>query len=167
MKSQSRDLPNCRAYIPKCVDYIAGYVFMSVIHVSLFNGFPFIAEFCMQEKRRLYDDVFGSLKPVSDEEYTTIYESTGLDIDGRLERIEQIIPLIEVGIRNYIAFVKRIPGFRDLPADDQVALFKRKFSFLIECLFLITFPAHFKTMVCSRAVLTDILKVILGIAFCD
>ena len=83
----------------------------------------------MQEKRRLYDNVFGSMKPVSDEEYITIYESTGLDIDGRLERIEQMIPLVEVGIRNYIAFVKKIPGFRSLPADDQVALFKRKFPF--------------------------------------
>ena len=86
----------------------------------------------MQEKRRLYDNVFGSMKPVSDEEYITIYESTALDIDGRLERIEQMIPLVEVGIRNYIAFVKKIPGFRSLPADDQVALFKRKFPFFIQ-----------------------------------
>ncbi|KAI0228749.1 Nuclear hormone receptor E75 [Lamellibrachia satsuma] len=76
------------------------------------------------EERRLYAEMFGSLKPVTAEEYTKIYQSTGLDIDGRRELVEHMIPRIENGMRRCIAFVKALPGFQSLPMEDQMALIK-------------------------------------------
>ena len=75
--------------------------------------------------------MFGSLKPVPAEEYIKIYQSTGLDIDGRRELVEHMIPRIENGMRRCIAFVKALPGFQSLPMEDQMSLIKSKCYVLI------------------------------------
>ena len=50
----------------------------------------------------------------------------GLDIDGRRELIQSMIPRIENGMRRCIMFIKQLPGFRLLPVDDQISLIKSK-----------------------------------------
>ena len=79
-----------------------------------------------QEEKRLYEDMFGAPKPVSAEEYSKIYQLTGIDIDGRRDLVEHMIPRLEENMRRWIAFVKAVPGFQCLPLEDQIALIKSK-----------------------------------------
>ena len=50
--------------------------------------------------------------------------SAGIDVDGRREMIKHMIPCIEKSIKRFIAFAKALPGFKELPIDDQIALIK-------------------------------------------
>ena len=68
--------------------------------------------------------MFGTMKPIPREEYMQIYLSTGIDVDGRREMIKHMIPCIEKAIKRFIAFAKALPGFKELPIDDQIALIK-------------------------------------------
>ena len=70
--------------------------------------------------------MFGSMKPVTTEEHLKIYQSTGIDIDGRLDNILQAMPLIEKGTRCSIAFIKALPGFKSLPMEDKISIIKSK-----------------------------------------
>ena len=79
-----------------------------------------------QEEKRLYTDMFGSLKPVTAEEYFKIYHATGLDIDGRREILEEMMPVIENGLRRGIGYIKALPGFQALPMEDKISLIKSK-----------------------------------------
>ena len=47
-------------------------------------------------------------------------------MDGRREMIKHMIPCIEKSIKRFIAFAKALPGFKELPIDDQIALIKGK-----------------------------------------
>ena len=64
------------------------------------------------------------MKPLGREEYRNIYETTGIDADGRREMISDMIPSIEKAIKKFIRFAKALPGFKDLPVDDQISLIK-------------------------------------------
>lgn len=66
------------------------------------------------------------MKPIPREEYQQIYQTTGIDIDGRREMISSIIPCIERAIKRFINFAKALPGFKELPIEDQIALIKGK-----------------------------------------
>ena len=79
---------------------------------------------CIQEQRELQQKMFGTMKPIPREEYMQIYQSTGIDIDGRREMIKHMIPCIEKAIKRFITFAKALPGFKDLPIDDQISLIK-------------------------------------------
>lgn len=92
--------------------------------------------------------MFGSMKPIPREEYMRIYQSTGLyprnrceiiaqkyfgleillllgiDVDGRRELITHMIPCLEKSIKRFIAFAKALPGFKEIPIEDQIALIK-------------------------------------------
>ena len=81
---------------------------------------------CLQAERRLYEDMFGSMRPVPADEYIRIYQLTGIDIDGRRQLFEHMIPHLESSTRRLIAFVKSIPGFHSLPMEDQMVLLKSK-----------------------------------------
>ena len=71
------------------------------------------------------EECFGAMKPVSDEDYNTIYQTTGLDIDGRKETATQVLyPLLDWATRMLIKFTRYLPGFSLLQADDQIALVK-------------------------------------------
>ena len=104
----------------------------------------------MQERRELQKKMFGSLRPIPREEYMKIYQSTGnghdtahlgenfrfkniksfvssaagIDVDGRREMIKHMIPCLEKSIKRFIAFAKALPGFKDIPIEDQIALIK-------------------------------------------
>lgn len=77
-----------------------------------------------QERRALQQQMFGTMKPIPREEYMQIYLTTGIDVDGRREMIKHMIPCIEKAIKRFIAFAKALPGFKELPIDDQIALIK-------------------------------------------
>ena len=74
--------------------------------------------------------MFGTMKPIPREEYQQIYQSTGIDIDGRREMISQMIPCIEKAIKRFIAFAKALPGFKELPIEDQISLIKGKCRYI-------------------------------------
>ena len=78
----------------------------------------------VQEQREIQREMFGPLKPISKDEYMKIYQSTGIDIDGRREMIKHMIPCIEKAIKRFICFAKSLPGFRELPINDQISLIK-------------------------------------------
>ena len=70
--------------------------------------------------------MFGSTKPISTEEHIKIYQSTGIDVDGRLKNITDTMPIIDKGTRCSIEFVKALPGFKSLSMEDKVSVIKSK-----------------------------------------
>ena len=69
--------------------------------------------------------MFGPMKPLTGDEYDTIFSTTGIDIDGRRELLQScFIPHIEACVKRFVVFVKAIPGFTRLPLADQIALVK-------------------------------------------
>lgn len=66
---------------------------------------------------------------VSETEYKQIYQTTGIDIDGRRDLLQNhILPQIEICVKRFVTFVKAIPGFTQLPMEDQIALVKCTFT---------------------------------------
>jgi hypothetical protein len=54
-----------------------------------------------------------------------IYNDTGIDIDGRIEVLQEVIfPQVENCIKRLVTFSKAIPGFIQLPIEDQIELVK-------------------------------------------
>ena len=69
--------------------------------------------------------MFGSLRPLPLPEYRQILLETGLDVDGRLQQLtHRQLPNYEKGYFLYLNFVRNVPGFRDLPMEDQDILIK-------------------------------------------
>jgi len=65
------------------------------------------------------------MKPLTGDEYNNIFHTTGIDIDGRRELLQNVlIDTIESSVRRFVNFVKSIPGFTQLPLADQIALVK-------------------------------------------
>ncbi|GFS27738.1 retinoic acid receptor beta-like [Elysia marginata] len=77
-----------------------------------------------QELCRLRQEMFGSMHRLPDQEYDSIYATTGLDADGRMQRYENYNALMELYIRAYAKFAKCVPGFSYLDIQDQVTLIK-------------------------------------------
>ncbi|XP_033751722.1 vitamin D3 receptor-like isoform X2 [Pecten maximus] len=69
-------------------------------------------------------ELFGDLSGISKEEHRNFYDTTGIDLDNRLEMMSNIATTMENGITKYIGFAKNIPGFSELSLDDQAALVK-------------------------------------------
>ena len=68
--------------------------------------------------------VFGKMKPVPQDEYFTLLESTGIDIDGRQEFLRQSALSCQPVLHSYIAFANVVPGFSGLSLEDQCSLLK-------------------------------------------
>ena len=86
----------------------------------------------MQEQKSLNQQLFGLLKPVTSDEYMRIYQSTGIDIDGRRDLLQSgFLPYIETCIKKYVTFLKSIPGFVQLPIGDQTSLVKGVIFFMM------------------------------------
>ncbi len=83
----------------------------------------------LQERRKIEESVFG-LKPISQEEFNAIYEMTGLDLDGRLENVNNCMMYQDALNRKLIGFLKSIPGFKTFDIDDQICLTKGKEYYL-------------------------------------
>ena len=63
-------------------------------------------------------------KTLPADEYKTLYDTTGIDIDGRQEKLTTRFLSLERRLRSYVTFVKKIQGFAQLPNIDQEYLFK-------------------------------------------
>lgn len=59
------------------------------------------------------------MKPLTREEYSEIYRTTGIDIDGRQEKAKTILPAVKKSITNMVKFARHIPGFTELSIEDQ------------------------------------------------
>ena len=64
------------------------------------------------------------VRQLANDEYKAFYDSTGIDVDGRQERLTTRFLSLERRLRSYVRFVKMIQGFADLPKIDQEKLFK-------------------------------------------
>lgn len=68
--------------------------------------------------------VFGHMKPVPQDEYFALLESTGIDIDGRQEFLRQSAMSCQPVLHSYIAFANVVPEFSLLSLEDQCSLLK-------------------------------------------
>ncbi|KAL3857129.1 hypothetical protein ACJMK2_011824 [Sinanodonta woodiana] len=76
------------------------------------------------ELYKLKQKLFGNFRNIPPEEYYSVLKNHGLDLDGRwqcLQDCKQSLPSI---ITKYVHFAKLIPGFADLPVEDQSLLLK-------------------------------------------
>ena len=108
-------------------------IFLSVLAV--------LTIYFIQEKRALEEQMFGSMKRLDREEYSRVFKSTGIDVDGRREFLSRMLPSIENSLKVFINFAKAVPGFSSLPLNDQIALMKGKqsYSFIHTDLIVIVF----------------------------
>nr|QGX48191.1 PPAR_2 [Sinonovacula constricta] len=67
---------------------------------------------------------FGAMKPLSKEEFIDFYKVTGMDLDGRIGRMEDAFQFFQRKVSYVVHFAKNIPGFNELPLDDQANLIK-------------------------------------------
>ena len=58
------------------------------------------------------------------DEALNIYNTTGLDIDGRMDDMNHHAKQMEQDIRQMIMFMKLVPGFKSLCVTDQTTLVK-------------------------------------------
>lgn len=68
--------------------------------------------------------VFGNMKPVPQDEYFALLETTGIDIDGRQEFLRQSAMSCQPVLHSYIAFANVVPEFSSLSLEDQCSLLK-------------------------------------------
>ncbi|XP_012935014.1 nuclear receptor ROR-gamma [Aplysia californica] len=76
------------------------------------------------ERCKLKVEVFGDMGTLEKDEALDIYNSTGLDVDGRIEDIDYCVGRMDQDIRQMISFLKLIPGFKSLRIADQTVLVK-------------------------------------------
>ncbi|CAG5131892.1 unnamed protein product [Candidula unifasciata] len=108
--------------------FIADIVSSHKINVEDSNG---ISDEVLHEKVKeckercsLQTEIFGHMGPIKRDVHDQIYISTGLDVDGRLDDLSYAAEKMDIYIRQMIAFMKLIPGFRSLLLSDQTALVK-------------------------------------------
>ena len=95
------------------------YIKLSIIPFSRFGVF-----LMYQKQKQLEESVFGPLQTLALVEYRKIFQATGIDIDNRQRALSKRYESYTRRLETYIAFTKKINGFRELPAEDQAALFK-------------------------------------------
>ena len=66
------------------------------------------------------------MRPISKQEYFELYNSTGIEIDNRKDFLQEAVDYFENKISKLVEFAKCIPGFRELPLQDQANLIKSK-----------------------------------------
>lgn len=72
----------------------------------------------------LKKEMYGNLSTLSDEEFNTFYNSTGLALDNRHEMMEGMTKHMELAVTKFVQYAKAIPGFCSLPLEDQANLIK-------------------------------------------
>ena len=68
------------------------------------------------------------MNTVPDDQYYTLYKTTGIDLDGRMKRLNDEFEHFENMIQQYIDFAKHIPGFCSLLPCDQASLLKGMYT---------------------------------------
>ena len=64
------------------------------------------------------------MKPLSHVDHQAIYEQTGLDVDGRRAAIQNIAPSVHTLFSDFKDFAQKIPGFLNIPKQDQEVVLK-------------------------------------------
>ncbi|XP_059168496.1 protein embryonic gonad-like [Physella acuta] len=77
-----------------------------------------------KEKCQLQTEIFGHMGRIDVEEHDRIYRSTGIDVDGRIDDLNYCSNKVDTDIRQLIAFMKLIPGFKTITVSDQTVLVK-------------------------------------------
>jgi hypothetical protein len=86
----------------------------------------------LQELKAVQQQIFGPLKTLSEEEYMRIYQTTGIEIDDRRDVLQtRLREFTAKVIKHFVKFVKAIPGFDQLPIEDQTSLLKGENSILL------------------------------------
>ncbi|XP_059170283.1 retinoic acid receptor gamma-like [Physella acuta] len=88
-----------------------------------------IDESFLEERTRLHSDLlklkqetFGKLRTLPPDEHEEILRSTGIDVDNRKKTAVCHCAHVERWIKNWVKFVKKLPGFTEIPMEDQLAL---------------------------------------------
>ncbi|GFN87336.1 mitochondrial antiviral-signaling protein-like [Plakobranchus ocellatus] len=81
-----------------------------------------------KENCQLQDEIFGHMGLIEQDDFDSIYTSTGLEIDERLEKLKTFAAVMEDNTRDLIAFIKTIPGFTDFRLASQKQLVKAAIS---------------------------------------
>ena len=76
------------------------------------------------ETFRLRSEMFGGHRNLTEEQYNEVYNSTGLDVDGRRQHGAFVMKSLEFFVIRFVSFAKEIPGFSTLSLSDQAALLK-------------------------------------------
>ena len=83
-----------------------------------------ISGFFFKDKFSIESALFGDRTPIPKEDYDRVYNSTGIDIDGRRQRLRDLMPSINKAVHRFVKFTAEIPGFANLPRRDQSVIFK-------------------------------------------
>lgn len=78
----------------------------------------------VHEEFLLRKEMFGIEEVLTLEQYEEIFQSTGLDVDERKKHMEFVVKCIDAFVQGYVIFGKGVPGFADLPVNDQANLLK-------------------------------------------
>ncbi|KAL3868924.1 hypothetical protein ACJMK2_041676 [Sinanodonta woodiana] len=88
------------------------------------------------EEYKLKTELFGGLPEIPIDEYRDFYNQTGIELDNRLQMVTELLSFLEERIAQIVSFAKTIPGFTNLPLDDQANLLK---AARFECGILFTY----------------------------
>lgn len=97
----------------------------------------------LHEEFLLKKEMFGIQAVLSPDQYDEIYRSTGLDVDERRRHMDETAKSIDIFVKSYVCFGKSVPGFSDLPLNDQADLLKLA---RVEVWFLCAYRGFFKDL---------------------
>ena len=81
-----------------------------------------------QEQRELDEIIFGNIDHLSREDCDEIYKSKGIDVDGFQKKVQTLQPHLKTRVLHFVSFAKSVPGFNDIPAEDQFAIMTRMYN---------------------------------------
>lgn len=65
------------------------------------------------------------MEPMPLEDFSKLYNETGIDVDGRVAELNDvIIPAFTNKIHDLLMFMKSLPHFNQIPSKDKVSLLK-------------------------------------------
>ena len=68
--------------------------------------------------------MFGTLTPLPGETHQELYQRTGIDLDNRRETINNHFAQTNIEHELFISYAKKLPGFKEIPLEDQIKLLK-------------------------------------------
>ena len=66
--------------------------------------------------------MFGPMKPLTPKEYFDIYNTTGLDVDGRRQMLLGVIPGLKAQYEHFARFLESFPEFMTLQLKDRIII---------------------------------------------
>lgn len=76
------------------------------------------------EYERLQSQVFGTMGPVTRDDYMKLHDMTGIDLGDRGQQVQSAMLFLEDNYHSFVELLKCVPYFEDLHVDDQIALVK-------------------------------------------